>query len=316
MSEGQRVTVGIPVYNGEEFVEQAIRSVLAQTYQDFELIIRDNASTDGTEEICRSLARRDGRIRYVRNPANLGAAPNFNAIVSDAGGEYFKWLAHDDLIEPTFLERCVELLDRDPAAVAACPRVRIIDRDGNKLEDYVSPFRNDHRDPAARLRERLRWGQKCFEVYGLIRLQELRRTKLMAGYAHGDNVLLAHLVLLGRLADIPEHLFHLRMHECQAMHVFGITRRGTQIDSEGYARWFDSNNGTTAVTRSFNKMLAEYLWMIAATPLPAMERLRCYREVIHWTYVRWRILAGEWKRSIYESCGLASRVNRQRRSST
>src|SRR5215212_10104103 len=106
-----RVTVGIPVYNGAKYLGQAIESVLAQTFADFELIICDNASTDATAAIALDYAARDPRVRYARNRENLGVGRNFNRLIELGMGQYFKWLAADDVIAPEFLERCVEALD-------------------------------------------------------------------------------------------------------------------------------------------------------------------------------------------------------------
>lgn len=97
-----KVSVGLPVYNGEKYLPQAIKSLLAQTFAEFELIICDNASTDRTQEISRTFTKRDQRIRYHRNPNNLGAAANFNLSFRLSSGEYFKWAA-DDLCAPEFL---------------------------------------------------------------------------------------------------------------------------------------------------------------------------------------------------------------------
>ena len=98
-----RVSIGLPVYNGENFLEFALDSILGQTFQDFELIISDNASTDATESICRRYAAKDSRIRYYRNPNNQGAAQNYNRVFALARGEYFKWAAHDDVCKPNYL---------------------------------------------------------------------------------------------------------------------------------------------------------------------------------------------------------------------
>ena len=103
-SDEVKVTIGIPVYNGEDFLEKAVDSLLSQTYEDFELIISDNASTDRTEEICRRYAAQDPRVKYVRNTENLGAAKNYNQLVDMAKGEYFKWAAHDDICLPIIIE--------------------------------------------------------------------------------------------------------------------------------------------------------------------------------------------------------------------
>jgi glycosyltransferase involved in cell wall biosynthesis len=121
----------MPVCNGQDTLEDAINAILAQTFADFELIISDCASSDRTEVICQSYAARDRRIRYVRNPVPIGAAGSYNRLVDLARGAYFKWVAHDDLIEPDYLEQCVAALDSDPGIVLAYARSQWIDARGN-----------------------------------------------------------------------------------------------------------------------------------------------------------------------------------------
>jgi len=300
------ISIGLPVYNGEDFLREAIASVLNQSYQDFELIIRDNASTDGTEAICRDFAKRDRRIRYIRNETNVGAGPNFNGIVAHARGKYFKWLAHDDVMAPTFLARCVDVLETDRSAVLAYPRVRYIDAQGRALGDYVSPFPINDPDLLVRFAQMLRHGQRCFEVFGLIRLDKLRQTRLIGCYNHGDGVLLAHLALLGRFVEIPDYLLCSRLHEKQSMYVFGVAYRKAEADYEAYANWFDPKN-RVGLSHSFNKALADYLRMIRMTPLSLTQRLACYRILGRWFLLWWRWLAGEWKRTIYHFLGIRLR---------
>ena len=98
-----RVSLAMPVYNGDNFIEEAITSILAPDFDDFELIITDNASADRTEEICRAFAAKDDRVRYHRHEKNLGAAPNYNSGYELARGEYIKWCAHDDNISPNYV---------------------------------------------------------------------------------------------------------------------------------------------------------------------------------------------------------------------
>ena len=121
------VSFGVPVYNGEAGIDAALESLRAQTFDDLEIIVSDNASTDGTEEICRSHARLDPRVRYVRNERNVGVARNFNGLFRLASGRYFKWAPHDDVVAPEFLARCVEALEADPAVAIAVPTPRLID---------------------------------------------------------------------------------------------------------------------------------------------------------------------------------------------
>ena len=137
------VTIGLPVYNGERYLRPAIESILAQSFPHFELVISDNASTDGTEAICRDDADRDERVRYYRNTANLGMSRNFNLTFERATGRYFKWAADDDLLEPQYLARCVQVLDRDPGVILCHSQVRIIDAgDRNHRSSPAKPCEN------------------------------------------------------------------------------------------------------------------------------------------------------------------------------
>jgi len=104
------VSIGMPVYNGEKYICEALNSLMAQTFTDFELIISDNASTDGTEAICREHTAKDSRIRYVRQPENRGGHWNFNFVLKEAKGIYFTWLAFDDALEINFLGETVNYM--------------------------------------------------------------------------------------------------------------------------------------------------------------------------------------------------------------
>src|SRR3990172_11630910 len=112
-----KVSVGMPVYNAERYLEEALASILAQSFDDFELVISDNASTDRTAEICRAYADKDERIRYFRMRQNYGVIDNFNSVFRLSGGEYFKWAASDDVCERDYLRKAVDVLDRDPSIV-------------------------------------------------------------------------------------------------------------------------------------------------------------------------------------------------------
>ena len=119
-----KLSLGIPVYNGAAYLAQLFDCLRGQTLTDYEAIISDNASTDATEQICRRVAAADPRFRYQRNARNIGAAPNFNRVFEQATGQYFKWTAHDDLLAPTYLERCVAVLDDDPSVRSVTRRFR------------------------------------------------------------------------------------------------------------------------------------------------------------------------------------------------
>lgn len=205
-----RLTIGLPIYNGEQLLPQAIESLLTQKYDDFEVVISDNASVDGTPELCAAYAAQDPRIRYVRNERNLGSIPNFNKLVGLARGEYFKWAAHDDWCEPEFVGRCVEVLDADPGVVLCHAKAIRVDEAGDTLVVDLDPLDVRSPDPAERFRQVL-WSMKAiYPIYGVIRTEALRRTQLFRSHSGSDRILLAELSLLGQLYQIPELLLYER----------------------------------------------------------------------------------------------------------
>jgi len=205
-----RLTIGLPIYNGEQLLPQAIESLLTQKYDDFEVVISDNASVDGTPELCAGYAAQDPRIRYVRNERNLGSIPNFNKLVGLARGEYFKWAAHDDWCEPEFVGRCVEVLDADPGVVLCHAKAIRVDEAGDTLVVDLDPLDVRSPDPAERFRQVL-WSLKAiYPIYGVIRAEALRRTQLFRSHSGSDRILLAELSLLGQLYQIPELLLYER----------------------------------------------------------------------------------------------------------
>lgn len=119
MNKIPRITVGIPVYNGSKTIDSAINSILFQNYKNFEIIISDDASTDGTGEICNRYASADPRIRYIRQESNIGLYANFNFLVNCCKSEYFTWLSQDDLRSCEFLEINTKFLDDNPEYVGA-----------------------------------------------------------------------------------------------------------------------------------------------------------------------------------------------------
>ena len=207
-----RVSIGLPVYNGEEFIAEAIDSILAQTYTDFELIISDNASTDKTPAICRLYAQKDSRIRFHRNKANIGPARNFNAIVRLSGGEYFQLLAHDDVLAPEFTAKSVQVLDQDPAIVLCFSQEVMIDQAGRQLGPGPHILPMDADTPRTRFAAALRNPIGTPMIFGLMRSDILRKTLLMGYYDAADLVLIAELALRGKLHQIQDNLLFHREH--------------------------------------------------------------------------------------------------------
>ena len=295
-----QVSIGMPVYNAERYLPDALGSLQAQSYDDFELLIADNASTDATEDICRSYAAGDDRIQYVRQRHNLGAIANFNEVFRLTGGRYFKWAAHDDVCAPEFLARCVEVLDTDPSVVLACPRIAGIDEDGRPTE-YISipgPGQGQVRgkgletdsavstavtDPTLRWRWMMRNLWWTPHLYGLIRSDALALTKLHPPHYMGDHILLAELALHGRFSEIPEELLLMRIHVGKTSNVRGPRQRLVLAKP---------NQVRTSWLVPFRLMMVyperviAHAGSVARAPLTPRQRLACYAEILA-TVVRW-----------------------------
>ncbi|MEX0644269.1 MAG: glycosyltransferase family 2 protein [Parvularculaceae bacterium] len=215
-----RVSLAMPVFNGENFIESAIASILAQDFADFELIITDNASSDRTEAICRKFAESDARVRYHRNPKNLGAAPNYNLGFELASGEYLKWCAHDDLISENYLSECVKILDENPDVALVFGRTQCIDDAGAPipLVGHQLPALTGL-TPARRFGKVIRFSGTCFEIFGLFRLATLKRTSLHRLYYGSDRALLAETALLGDYALAEKATFYNREHGTRSINI-------------------------------------------------------------------------------------------------
>jgi glycosyltransferase involved in cell wall biosynthesis len=215
-----RVSLAMPIYNGEQYVEETMRSILAQDFADFELIITDNASTDRTEEICRGFAARDSRIRYVRNEQNLGASANYNLGLSLSTGEFFKWCACDDLISSNCIGALVSALERDPEAIGAFPKTECIDERGTVIPLVGKPL-PDRRGltPAQRFMRGVLEGGTMFEIFGLFRRDVLYKTMLHLPYYGSDRALMAEVALLGEFVRVPEATFFNREHRARSINI-------------------------------------------------------------------------------------------------
>lgn len=269
-----RVSISLPVFNGERYLAGAIDAILMQTYADFELIILDNASTDRTPEICQAYAAKDPRIRYYRNAKNLGAAPNFDRAFELSSGEYFKWAACDDLIAPDFLAKCVAALDQHPATVLCYARAVAIDEHGTFLDTYNPRPDTSSPKPQGRFRNLVLAPHMALQIFGLIRVSALRKTALVGSYPSSDEVLLAELALLGPFYEVPERLFSTRIHP-------GQSTKGTFQAQRARVAWFDTSK-EGKITLPTWQYFYECLKAINRVPLSASQRASCYLYMGRW----------------------------------
>jgi glycosyltransferase involved in cell wall biosynthesis len=203
------VSVGLPVRNGEQHLGEAARSVLDQDYGQLELVISDNASDDGTEEICRQLARADRRVRYQRHAQDIGLVQNFSSVLHRARGTYFKWMGDDDYLAPTYVSRCVEVLDDDTELILVTTQQAHVGPDGTV--ESASYDRTQLR--SARSVERFtEWLRLLNEsrllldpLYGMMRRAPLRRTPRPI-MLYEDQILAARLTLAGPFGHLGEVL--------------------------------------------------------------------------------------------------------------
>lgn len=203
------VSIGLPVYNGASFLRQTLDNLLAQEYEDFELIIADNASTDETEAIAREFATRDPRIRYDRAAKNHDAQWNFNRVCRMAAAPYFMWASCHDRWDPKFIARFVEILESDPSVVLCFSRAAEIDHDGERIGPLRGKLDTRGMDRAMRYSKVVR-GICCYAIYGLFRTESLQQV-LPAGPSLGPDALaLAELAFFGTFAFVDEELFYLR----------------------------------------------------------------------------------------------------------
>jgi glycosyltransferase involved in cell wall biosynthesis len=261
-----KLSIGVPVYNAEKYLEGCLACYLDQEFRDIELIVSDNGSTDGTRAICERYAAKDPRVSYHRHAANQGASWNYNFTLQVARGPYFKWAAYDDLISRDFLGACVAALDAHPADILCYGTTVIIDAEGKETDRYADPMRIASRRPSERLREYFRKVRLTNAIYGVMRTEVLRATGGMGGFANSDVVLLAELAMRGPFRELPGIQFYRRIHE----QAYASNKTWNQK-----AVWFDARNQGKLALPTWQH-LAAYLSSLRRTPMSAAEKLKCY----------------------------------------
>jgi glycosyltransferase involved in cell wall biosynthesis len=273
------VAVGLPVYNGEEFLGAAIESVLAQSFRDLELIISDNASTDRTERICGGYASRDARVSYHRASENHGIVWNYNRVFELSSSEFFMWFSHDDILASNYLERCVEVLRKEPSVVLCFSNWGEIDAGGQLLGTQKSRVVMDSEKRVERFREAIRLDHLCEPWCGVTRSETLKKTPLYGSFADYDRVLIAELGLHGKFLEIPETLFFRREHMARSIYVHPTRFERTV--------WIDPRKAGAIIFPHFRE-LREFWAAVGRVRLSLFERASCYWALLKWTGTNWR----------------------------
>ncbi len=286
------LTIGLPVYNGEPYLDTAIRAMREQTFGDFELIISDNGSTDSTQALVRAHAAEDDRIVYHRHPQNRGAAFNFNFVVERAEGGWFKWMAHDDDCSREYVRACLDAL-RDhqtpegggvrpsQRVILAFARRRFMTPGGEVLPRVVGTDRGD-REPLETMHDLSYRGLLCvpprcgpLPLFGVMATQVLRRTRGLGAYPSADTVLMAELRLQGRLVEVPEDLFYQRLHPDEARYRALESRKGNAI-------YYDPANAEKFIPPTRIKMAVEHLRAIRHAPITLKAKAAALRDYVYW----------------------------------
>ena len=276
MSAVPRLSIGLPVYNSAAYVAESIEALLGQTFEDFELIISDNASTDSTGDICRRYEQLDSRVRYYRQPQNVGLAPNHNFCVTKAHGVLFKWAAGDDLYARDLIEKCVAALDEYPDVVLAHSWTAMIDGTGTVFQANSYPLATSAPRAPERFHSMLN-DSGGDDDGGVIRKEVLLRTAMKESYHHADRTIIAELALYGRFYQVPEWLYFRRDHPDRAERAHpGVRARCANMDPRRANPWLNP------VPRLFAEYIGAYVRMIQRAPLTHAERRECYRYLSEW----------------------------------
>jgi glycosyltransferase involved in cell wall biosynthesis len=268
------VSIGLPVYNGQEYLREAIDSLLGQTYRNIELIISDNASTDGTQALCEAYVVQDARVRYSRRPQNIGGVRNHSHVVAQARGEFFMWGSSDDRWQPTYVERCVELLRAEPSLVLAYTLNATMDESGRPTGVYAPGYRLDTDDVVERFRQLTQTDNPIEPFYGVMRLSAMRSTAPLALHPGFDRFVLAELGLLGRFRQVPEPLYTRRIHSNQSVRAFPKLRE----------RYYWIN--PSARDRLIVLPMFEFGYRFAAAAVRLAPSLRVRRQCL-WHMLKW-----------------------------
>jgi glycosyltransferase involved in cell wall biosynthesis len=278
------LSIGFPVYNGEAYLADSIEALLGQTFEDFELIISDNDSTDGTADICRFFEGRDSRVRYLRHRANIGAVPNHHYVFQQSLSPLFKWAAADDLYARDLLERCIGVLDERRDVVLAHSWTAAMNGEGRITQTLEYPLATDSLRAPERFRSML-FGSgeydggmiRADDFYGVIRADVLRQVLPQGSYYHSDKTLTAAIALYGPFCQIPAWLYFRRDHRDRPQYAFPTVR--------GWCTNLDPHRADRLrhpTVRLLGEYPLGYLAAIRRAPLSAAEKRECYCDVARW----------------------------------
>jgi glycosyltransferase involved in cell wall biosynthesis len=264
------VSIGLPVFNAENYLREALDSILAQTFDDFELVVCDNASTDRTVDIVQEYVARDPRVRYFRNDTNIGGARNQARVAELSRGRYLRFAAHDDRVAPTLLEECVRELERQPDAVICYPATIVIEADGTESGIYRAT-RGTAATTSQRFRELAFRTHNCDAAYGVMRREVVQSVRPMGDFIDADKPWLCDLAMRGRFLSIDRPLFYKRYHPKNYVANWRDRMAWYRPERKGkpsFPNWLE---------------LQAFVRVVITAKIPRSQRLRCAAVVAAWT---------------------------------
>ena len=271
-----KVAICVPIFNGENFLRQALETIAEQTFKDFEVFLCDNASTDGTAAICREFVERDPRFRYFPSDVNRGASWNYNRGIEMCQSPYLIWAAHDDRWRPQLLEKCVEAMEREPEIGLCYPRSVFIDEQNKELWHFDARLHLRDPDPVKRFTAFVRRYAEpdfCNPAFGLFRMSVLRHVPAVAPYPGSDMVMLSEMALNSQVHEVPDVLFERRDHPKRSIRA--------SATSKDVADWFLPGSGkkTKHVIRVWAYKLGEGVWR---SQHPLDVKAQCYAALMRY----------------------------------
>jgi len=218
----KKISIGLPVYNGENHIRKSLDSILAQTFKDFELIISDNASTDSTPAICKEYATKDKRIRYIKKEKNIGMKENFAFVLQEAKHDYFVWIAADDIMLPEFLEKNFNVLESNPNFVGSVSKIKAFNNGNLNSDPIDSHFKKifkklysfkkfEIQSTSGTYEERVMLCLRkhmCSTIYSIFRTNELRKGFVYEKFNASDWALCLNVLKYGDIHVIDQVLMH------------------------------------------------------------------------------------------------------------
>ena len=274
------LTIGLPVFNGENYLEEALASIAAQTFTDFRVHISDNGSTDRTAEMAANWAAKDARFCHDRLEENCGAAENFNRILRKCETPYFRWHAHDDVMHPDLLQVCVDGMRADDTLVGCTTKSSFIGPQGEHIGADIPDLSILEATPSQRMGHWLLRHSRCDAIFGLYRTDILQQTVQIPSCRGGDQITLCELSILGPRLEVPRPLLLLRQHSDRVT--------AESASDEEIAKWFDPT-ATLPKGSARARLLREKLAMVRAQDLSFSEALRC-RLILYYWYLRQTVI--------------------------